>query len=83
MDANTLRLKAQHARIIWGGFYRCPNTQRIIEALHGDDKAQCNCGRSNPRVPQEQTERTGVHIIRFLQSVSAEDYVREKEETNG
>lgn len=63
------------AELLWGGFYECPTTGRIIEALEGDDKALCACGRSNPSVPAEQTERTGVHIIRFLTRVSTDAYL--------
>ena len=46
--------------------WRCPTTGRVIEGLLGDDKVLCRCGRSNPAVPTERTERTGVHVKRFL-----------------
>lgn len=59
--------------------YRCPNTGRIIDALPHDDKAICRCGRSNPFCPQEQTERTGTHIIRFLQSATIDEYLDQRE----
>jgi len=72
---------------VWGGFYRCPTTGRIIEALAGDDKVICGCRRSNPQVPEERTEATGVHIIRFLVRVSTDDYLdqqsREEDDPNG
>lgn len=71
-------IEADVARAMWGGFYRCPTTGRIIEALEGDDKALCSCGRSNPRVPSEETARTGVHIVRFLDVATAEDYVAQR-----
>lgn len=63
----------------WGGFYHCPTTGQIREALPGDDKVLCACGTSNPKVPQEQTETTGVHIIRFLRPASVEAYVDQEE----
>jgi hypothetical protein len=69
------QLAAQHAAAMWGGFYRCPTTGRIVEALPHDDKLICHCGRSNPKVPAEGTERTGVHIVRFLQPATALEYV--------
>jgi hypothetical protein len=55
------------ALAMWGGFYYCPTTGRVIEALEGDDKAICRCGVSNPNVPTERTAETGVHILRFQQ----------------
>lgn len=66
------------AEALWGGFYRCPTTGRIIEAVPGDDKAVCRCGRSNPRVPDERTERTGCHIVRFMDRATAAEYVDER-----
>lgn len=78
MTADERRQKIRFAEVMFAGFYRCPTTRRIIEALPGDDKALCNCGRSNPKVPQEQTHRTGVHIVRFLDRATATEYVDEK-----
>lgn len=72
-------LKIARARLFYGGFYKCPTTGRIIEGLRGDDKVLCACRRSNPRVPQERTEQTGVHIVRFLDLATAEDYVDQEE----
>lgn len=63
------------AQVLWAGFYRCPNNGRIIEALHNDDKALCGCQLPNPRVP---TEYPGCHIIRFLESVSVDDYIEQR-----
>jgi len=65
---------------MWGGFYRCPTTGRILEQLPGDDKVLCNCGHSNPNVPQEQTERTGVHIVRFLHAATVDEYLAQERE---
>lgn len=79
MDDVTRRRKITLAKIMWGGFYRCPTTGKILEAMVGDDKALCNCGRSNPKVPTECTERTGVHIIRFLTPATVEEYVDERQ----
>jgi hypothetical protein len=76
------RRRVQWAKIMWGGFYRCPTTNRILEALKYNDKVMCGCGHSNPAVPSECTERTGTHIVRFLKSATAEEYVREKEQHN-
>ena len=41
--------------------YRCPNTGKIIELMTGDDKAFCNCGKANPKVP---TEPKGLHLVK-------------------
>jgi hypothetical protein len=60
---------------LFEGFYRCPTTGRILEALKGDDKVVCHCGRSNPVCPSEGTERTGTHLVRYLQSASVEDWL--------
>lgn len=79
MDRRERAVKRAIAAAMWGGFYTCPSTGRIIEALHGDDKALCNCGRSNPRVPAEQTARTGTHIVRFLDVASIDDYLDQRE----
>jgi len=70
----------RRAAAMWGGFYRCPTTGRIIEALPGDDKAICRCGRSNQAVPAERTEQTSVHIVRFLRAATAEEYVDQRHE---
>jgi hypothetical protein len=67
------------AQRLWGAFVKCPTTSRILEVLAGDDKVMCNCGRSNPAVPQEQTEQTGTHIVRFLQRVSVDEYLEQRE----
>lgn len=75
MDENERRRAVSLARFMWGGFYRCPTTGRILTALQGDDKALCSCGLANPRVPEERTERTGVHIVRFLSAATAEEFV--------
>jgi hypothetical protein len=67
------------AQSMWGGFFRCPTTGRVIEALHGDDKVLCPCGVSNPRVPTEQTHLTGVHIVRFLTEATVDEYLDQRE----
>lgn len=79
MTEQERRIDRATAELLWGGFYRCPTTGRIIEALQGDDKAICGCRRSNPRMPAEQTERTGVHIIRFLDQVTTDEYLDQRE----
>lgn len=75
--------KRQLATMMWGGFYRCPTTGRILEALHGDDKVLCRCATSNPKVPAECTEKTGVHIIRFLDKATVEEYLDQEEARRG
>lgn len=79
VDRVKLRLtrdeRRTQANMVWAGFYRCPTDGHIIEAMSGDDKALCVCRRSNPAVPSERTELTGVHIIRFLQAASVDDYL--------
>lgn len=63
------------AEAMWGGFYYCPTTGRIIEALPGDDKAICSCRRSNPTVPSERTEQTWTHVVRFLTHATTDAYL--------
>ena len=67
------------AQVMWGGFWFCPTTHRIIESLPGDDKAICHCGRSNPKVRTEYTERTGTHIVRFLEAATVDEYITQRE----
>lgn len=74
---NDYEHKVALAKSLWN-FYRCPTTGRVLEALPWDDKVMCNCGVSNPKVRTEQTERTGVHIVRFLATATAEEYVTER-----
>lgn len=78
IDATERRHLVERAKIFWGAFYRCPTTNRIIECLPGDDKAICGCRKSNPNVPTECTERTGVHIVRFLTPATADEYVAQR-----
>lgn len=59
--------------------WRCPTTGLVIEGLIDDDKVMCNCGRSNPRVPDEQTHRTGTHIKRFLEPATEAEWMAERE----
>lgn len=81
MDKNDLDYQVRRgvALAFWGGFYRCPTTGRIIEALRGDDKALCNCRTSNPAVPTEATHRTGTHIVRFLEQATVDDYLAQRD----
>lgn len=64
------------AAVLWGGFYYCPTDGRVLAALKGDDKVLCSCGKSNPRVPSERTGETGTHIVRFLETATAEEFVK-------
>lgn len=76
----TERARARHAaQTMYAGFYRCPTTGRVIEALHGDDKAICGCGHSNPALPAENTERTGTHVVRFLTPATVDDYIDQQQ----
>ena len=63
------------ARIMYGGFYKCPNTGRVLGMLPGDDKVLCPCGRSNPKVPGESTARTGTHLVRFIDVAKADAFL--------
>jgi hypothetical protein len=42
-------------------FYRCPTDGHILVLSPGDDKAMCNCGKRNPKVP---TELRGLHVVK-------------------
>jgi hypothetical protein len=53
----------------------CPTTGRVIDGLLHDDKVLCGCKRSNPIVPAERTEQTGVHIKRFLVPATEHDWL--------
>ena len=57
-----------------GNLYRCPTDGHPIVALQGDDKALCNCRKSNPRFPSEETERTGVHVVSQLAPMNRASY---------
>lgn len=83
MTPETRRRKIALAQTLYAGFYRCPTTGRVIEALPGDDKVLCGCRRSNPAVPTEATERTGTHLVRFLTPATVEEYVDERAERQG
>ena len=61
---------------LFAGFYRCPTTGRILEALPGDDNVACGCGTSNPRCPREGAERSFTHRIAYLEAVSVDDYLQ-------
>lgn len=60
-------------------FYRCPTTGRVIDAVPHDDKALCGCRKSNPKVPGEATERTGTHLVKFLERSSAKAMREQRE----
>ncbi len=79
MNETDRRRAVALAKIMWAGFYRCPTNGRVLEHLAGDDKVLCNCGRSNPKVPNERTHMTGCHVVRFLAEASPEDYVDQQE----
>lgn len=59
-------------------FYRCPTDSRVILAMAGDDKAPCTCRRSNPEVPHERAEQTGVHHVRYLTPATADEYIQQQ-----
>lgn len=71
--------RRQRALLMLGGFYRCPTTGRILEALPGDDKVLCSCGRPNPAAPQERTHQTGTHVVRFLRAASVDEYLAQRD----
>lgn len=60
-------------------FWRCPTTGRVVDGIPGDDKVLCGCRRSNPKVPRERTEWTGVHIKRFLEPATVADWRAQNE----
>mgnify|MGYP001569452356 CR=1 FL=1 len=68
-----------NAHLMWAGFYRCPTTGRIIEAMSGDDKVLWRCQRSNPLVPAERTAQTGTHIVRFLEAATVDEYLDQQD----
>ena len=74
-DLKQYAARRRLAETLWDGFYRCPNTGKILEQLPGDDKVLCSCSVSNPRVPEERTEQTGVHIVRFLRQATVDEYL--------
>ena len=80
-DRNIARTNRRKlAEVMYGGFYRCPNSDRVLGVLPGDDKVLCPCRQSNPAVPQESTERTGTHIVRFLDPASVEAFLDYEEQ---
>lgn len=79
MEPSERQAEIMVAEAMWGGFFRCPNTWRVLELLEGDDKVLCPCGKSNPALPAERTEETGVHVARYLTRATAAEYVDERE----
>lgn len=66
----------EYVRVFFGDrLFRCPTTGRVVEGFEGDDKLLCRCGRSNPRIPDERTEQTGTHIVRFLDRATPDEYL--------
>jgi hypothetical protein len=63
------------AEIMFGRWVLCPTTGRVLDVLHGDDKVLCNCRTSNPVVPDERTNETGTHIVRFCRSATVEEWL--------
>lgn len=74
---NTTARQERLAAFLYGGFVRCPTTGKVLGFLKGDDKVLCHCRQSNPEIPQERTEETGTHIIRFCKSATAAEFVAE------
>lgn len=73
-----LRRDAKLAEIMFGVFVKCPTTGRFLAGSLGDDKVLCNCGTSNPKVWQERTHLTGVHIVRYCEPATAEQFARQE-----
>jgi len=72
------------AKLLHERFWRCPTSGRVLAASPNDNKVLCACGKSNPKVPQEDAEHTGCHLIWsgtrrqpvwWLKEASAEEYV--------
>lgn len=57
-------------------FYRCPHTGQLIESMKSDDKVFCSCGKPNSKCPSEAPHH---HVKRFLERVTAEQYLEEKQ----
>jgi hypothetical protein len=70
-------LIAIHQRL-WGGFYQCPTTGRILECLPHDDKVVCHCGQSNLLYEWERTEVTHVHVVKYLRQMTVTDYIDQR-----
>jgi len=51
--------------------HKCPNAGVVIEAMRGDDKALCGCGKANPKCPREAP---GHHVVAFLEPATIEEY---------
>jgi CDGSH-type Zn-finger protein len=64
--------------VFYDGFVRCPNTGRIIEVLKNDNKVLCRCGKSNPRFPQEDAERTGCHFVAKLRRATVDEFIEQE-----
>jgi len=75
VDEHERSILIRQVQLFYAGFFKCPTTGQILEQLPGDDKVLCGCRVSNPKAPTERTEHTGTHIVRFLDAVTAEEYV--------
>lgn len=65
-------------------FYRCPVTNQVIEAIRGDDKVCCPCGKTNPKiVAVGHREAPGVHIVSYLVKATADEYIQQEEARRG
>lgn len=61
-------------------FYICPTTGKAVDSLRGDDKVLCNCGKSNPKAPWEETHKTGTHVVKFLEKSNVDQWVKDHPE---
>ena len=64
-------------------FYRCPNSNRVIEGMKGDDKIICSCKKASPGADQrgarEAVTGSVVHHIRaLLPSATYEEWEQEE-----
>jgi CDGSH-type Zn-finger protein len=78
MKAQEIKVLIANAEALYGGFYRCPTTGRVVECVAGDDKVICGCGKSNPRCLHERTEQTATHVVRFLDSATSAEWVAQQ-----
>lgn len=74
------RYERNLARFMWGGFYHCPNSERVIASLKNDDKVLCGCGKVNPRCP---TEPPGHHVVSFLKAATVDEFLDYEEKPYG
>ena len=72
MENDERTYQVQLAKILWGGFYKCPNSPAVLAILPHDDKVLCGCGKPNPKYTREPP---GHHVASLLEVATAEEFV--------